>query len=155
MDFKRVVPQREIVRIKINLPQKGPVYSTDIRVSIGDINYGQHMGNEKILSFCHEARLRFLKHHDLSELHFFQASLIMADSACVYKKEVLWGDLLTVDLYLGERSSYGFDLIYVFHAEKKEVARAKTGMVFFDYKEKKLISPSLDFQTWFEKLLLG
>ena len=69
------------------MPESNPVYQTSIQVRVDDMNYGNHMGNDRYLAFAHEARLQFLRSHQQSELNFFEASLIMADSAIMYRGE--------------------------------------------------------------------
>ncbi len=54
-------------RIKIEMPEKF-IYKTEIPVRITDINYGGHLGNDSLLSIIHEARVRFLKHLEYSEV---------------------------------------------------------------------------------------
>ena len=64
----------------------------------------------------------------------------MADAAIMFRSEAFYGDILKIEISVGEISSSGFDLYYKFINEKtqKEVARIKTGMVCFDYKERKI-----------------
>ena len=127
-------------RIKLELPDK-KLYSTSLTVRISDVNYGGHVGNQVFLAYAHDVRLSFLKSIDQSELDFFGASLIMSDSAIVYRKELFHGDTLEVELYSGGLESMGFDLYYLFKKEQTEVARVKTGLVFFDYQKRKITTP--------------
>lgn len=128
-------------RVKIELPEKF-LFSTHIPVRITDINYGGHLGNDTILSIAHEARLQFLNSLGFDELNIGGASIIMADAAIMFRSEVFYGDMIKAEVTVGEISSSGFDLYYRFSNEKnqKEVARIKTGMVCFDYKERKIIA---------------
>ena len=121
-------------RVKLQLPEKF-IYSTEIAVRISDINYGGHLSNDAVLSVMHEARLRFLKSLGYSELDIEGISVIMADTAIVFKSEGFHGDVLQVEVTLGEISNSGFDIFYRLTniATNKEVAQAKTGMVFYDY----------------------
>ncbi len=125
-------------RVKFDLPDKFH-FSTEIPLRIGDINYGGHMGNDAVLSLAHEARVRFFRKHGWSELDVDGASIIMADAAIVFKAEAFYGDVLIVDVAVGDMSELGCDLLYRFtkSENKKEIARVKTGIVFFDYKSRK------------------
>jgi len=38
-------------------------FSCQLPVRITDINYGGHVGNDRLLVFAHEARMRFLQHY--------------------------------------------------------------------------------------------
>jgi acyl-CoA thioesterase FadM len=128
-------------RIKIELPSSFS-FSTLIPVRITDINYGGHMGNDAILSLIHEARMQFLRSFDYTELDFGGASLIMADVAIEFKKELFYGEAVQASVTAGDISKLSFDLYYKLEKEVEgawlTVATAKTGMVCFDYGKKKV-----------------
>jgi acyl-CoA thioester hydrolase len=130
-------------RIKIELP-KTFSFSTAFAVRITDLNYGNHVGNDKVLSFLHEARVRFLNSLGYGEFNLEGVSLIMADAALVFKTEMYYGDDLMISMQPGEFSRVGFDMLY--KIEKKTdgkwitAATAKTTMICFDYKQKKVVT---------------
>ncbi|MFY0676276.1 MAG: thioesterase family protein [Neptuniibacter sp.] len=128
-----------MARIKIDMPENY-IFSTELPVRIGDINYGGHLSNDAMLSIIHEARVRFLHHYHYSELDIEGLGLIMTDSAIVYKAEGFHGDQLRIDVALGDFNKYGCDMFYLVSNKKTavEVAHAKTGMVFFDYDARKI-----------------
>ena len=128
-----------IGRVKITIPEL-QIYQSEIKVRVCDLNYGGHVGNHVFLDYCHTARMEYFKALNFSELDFSGQSLIMADSSVVYKSEVFFGDILDVNLFIGELNPYGFELIYQMINKKSliEVARAKTGLVFFNYDKKKI-----------------
>lgn len=128
-----------MARIQISLPD--PVlFETLLEVRIGDINYGNHMANDAILRYAHEARLRFLQSLGYSELDVVGSGIIMADAAICYKAEVFHGNHLRLKLGIADVHHHGFDMIYqaVDDNSGKEVARLKTGIVFFDYTHRKI-----------------
>ncbi len=128
-----------MARVKLRLPDSF-LFSTDIRVRISDINYGGHLGNDSLLSLLHEARVRFLAQYGLTELGIYGASLITADAVVVYRSEAFQGEVLKVEMALGGFNRYGCDFLYRLTetASGREVARAKIGMVFFDYQRRRL-----------------
>jgi acyl-CoA thioesterase FadM len=132
-----------MARIKIDLPSQLS-FSTTIPVRITDLNYGGHVGNDKILSIMHEARLQFLSHHGFTEMEAGGAGLIMSDAAIEYKSELFYGDVIIANVAAGDFSKIGFDLYYKF--EKKDgdktrtVAIGKTGMICYSYPLKKVVS---------------
>ena len=127
------------MRIQLQLPEIFS-FSTSIPVRITDLNYGAHVGNDAILSMVHEARVQYLRSLGYSELNLEGAGLIMADAALVYKGESFYGDVLTVLVAPADLNKYGFDLMYLFkNQEGKEIARAKTGMMCFNYETRKLM----------------
>ena len=85
-------------RVKIELPNAWH-YQTQITVQIGDINYGNHLSNDAYLRLAHEARLRFLKHFNYSEMDIESAGLIMADAAIQFKNQAFHSDVLNISLF--------------------------------------------------------
>ena len=128
-----------MARIKIDMPDNY-IYSTEMPVRISDINYGGHLSNDAILAIIHEARVRFLSHYHYGELDIEGLGLILTDSAIVYKAEGFHGDQLQIDIALNDLTMYGCDIYYLISNKKTaiEIAHAKTGVVFFDYKERQI-----------------
>ena len=125
-------------RIRITLPSSFSFTAT-IPVRITDINYGNHVGNDALLSIIHEARMQFLTHHGFTELDCGGVGLIMSDVGIEFKKEVFYGDLLEINIAATNFSSIGFDLYYqLLKAEQSMVAAAKTGMICYNYSFKKI-----------------
>lgn len=128
-------------RIKLELPAAQHfIFTTEITPRINDINYGNHLGHDHLISLMHEARVRCFKKYGFSEFDVAGTSIIMADLAITYKAEVAWGERLTFDIAIYSPSSAGCNFFYhIKNADSDtEVARAKTGIVFFDYKKKKI-----------------
>jgi acyl-CoA thioester hydrolase len=131
-----------MARIKIELPESFS-FTTSFAVRITDLNYGAHVGNDTVLSFIHEARVRYLQSLGYSELNLEGVSMIMADAALIFKNEMYYRDELEISIQAVEFSRVGFDLIY--KIEKKTVeqpivlAVVKTAMVCFDYGLKKVV----------------
>lgn len=128
-----------MARIKLERVEK-PLYSTTVSVTIDQINYGNHLGNDRFLSLAHEARLRFLNSIKQTEMQFFDNSLIMSDAALMFRSEVTWGEDINIQIAIIDVNEYSFDLLYTFLSARdgREVARIKTGMTSFDYQNKKL-----------------
>ena len=126
-------------RIKLEMPEKFE-FSTKIPVRITDINYGNHLGNDSILSLIHEARIQYLNKINLKELNDDRTGIIMVDSVVLYKSEILYGDVLTFNISVNEISESGCDFYYQILSEKNAgpAALAKTSIVYYDYKKKKI-----------------
>ncbi len=131
-----------MARIKIKLPKKF-LFKAEIPVRVTDLNYGEHVGNDTILSIVHEARMQFLQHYGFDEgkLVHEGTGLIMADAALQYKAEIMYGTILEVFVTPDEYTSMGFELYYLIKDKIKgiEYARVKTGMVCFNYEKRKLL----------------
>ena len=132
-----------MARLKIDLPEK-ILASFSIPVRITDINYGNHVGNNAIVEIIHEARMQFLQKYNFTELDVAGASLIMSELLVEYKNESFYRDVLEVTLYCGEISRVAFELFYKISTKRNQqeivIALAKTGMVCYDYKIKKVSS---------------
>ncbi|MBI1344549.1 MAG: thioesterase [Terrimonas sp.] len=113
-------------------------FSTIIPVRITDINYGNHVGNDAILSLLHEARMQFLMSHGFTELNCGGPGLIMKDVQIEFKNEIGYGDPVTAQLVTGNFSKVSFELFYRLKNEDKTLVNAKTTMVCFDYASKKI-----------------
>ena len=128
-------------RIKIELPAVF-AFSTRIPIRITDINYGGHAGNDAILSLIHEARMQYLAGYGYSEMAFAGVGLIMSDASIEFKSELFYAETVIVSVAIANRGKVAFDLFYKLEKEQdgktKQVALAKTGMVCFDYKMKKI-----------------
>jgi acyl-CoA thioester hydrolase len=128
-------------RVKIQFPKDTKlVYSTVIPVRIGDINYGNHLGNDSVLSIIHEARMQMLANWGFTELRVEHVGLIMADVMIAYKGEAFYGDQLKINIYADEITERSFDLLYHISTTDKDIAHAKTGMLCFDYNSRKITS---------------
>lgn len=126
-------------RVKLTIPDHVH-FEARIPIRITDLNYGAHLGNDALLSILHEARMQLLKHFGYEELSFGGTSLIMADAAISYKGEGFYGDTLYIKMAFDDLNKYGFDVTYhVLNQDGKEVARAKTGMLCFDFEVRKLV----------------
>jgi len=128
-------------RIELELPDTF-LFTIEIPIRISDINYGNHLGNDAVLSLMHEARLRFLAQYGFSETNIGGSGMIMVDSAVIYLSQAFYGDILSIDITITDFHKYGFDLFYRLtntHTTK-EVARGKTGMLCFDYEKKRIAS---------------
>lgn len=130
-----------MARLKITLTPN-ILTSVLIPVRITDINYGNHVGNNSIVEIIHEARVQFLKQHDSTELDIAGTSLIMSELLVEFKNEAYYNDLLEVKIFSGEISRVGFELFYEISAKRNGqeiiIARAKTGMVCYNYTLKKV-----------------
>jgi Predicted thioesterase len=126
-------------RIRIDLPSTFS-FSAEIPIRITDLNYGNHVGNDTVLSLIHEARVQFLKSIGYSELEMEGVSLIMSDVGIQFKAELFYGDVVRVQVASQNITRAGFDLYYHLTRNGTTVAIAKTGMVCFDYTKRSIAS---------------
>jgi acyl-CoA thioester hydrolase len=128
-------------RLKIELPKK-ILASVFIPVRITDINFGNHVGNNAIVEIIHEARVQFLQKRNFTELDVAGTALIMSELLVEYKNESFYKDVLEVTIYCGDITRVAFELFYKIYTRRNQqeilIALAKTGMVCYDYKIKKV-----------------
>ena len=136
-----------MAQIKINLPEKY-IFSTDIPVRSTDINRGGHIGWNYMFHILDEARIQFWDSVGYPVTQNLRVSSIMADAGINYKGQAFYGQTLKVEMAAAEFTEKSFDLIFRVSdsVTGKEVARAKTGMVRFDYKKQKITDVSDDFR---------
>ncbi len=132
-----------MARIKIELPEQFS-FTTSIPVRITDLNYGNHVGNDAILSIIHEARMQFLKKFGYSELDFAGVGMIMSDVGIEFRNELFYGDIVLASVTAADFGKVGFDIYYKLEKVQNNnnilIATVKTGMVCFDYTKKKIVA---------------
>ena len=139
-----------MTRIKLAVPPHF-IFETELTVRISDLNYGNHLSNEVYLIYMHEARMQFFKKYGYSEMNLAGTSVIMGDTAIVFKNECYYGDHLKIEVTPIDFGARSFDLFYRFTRlnDNQLVCEAKTGMVCFDYSTHKTIPIPEEFRKLF------
>ncbi len=135
-----------MARIRLEIPDRLP-FTTSLVIRVTDLNYGGHLGNDRLLSYVHEARARFLAERGISELDACGVGMAMVDAAILFKAEGFMGDRVEISVGCWDVSTRSWDFVYRLWMPDRKVllAEAKTGMVAFDYTRKQvvLIPPGL------------
>jgi acyl-CoA thioesterase FadM len=130
-----------MARIKLNFPDR-ILGTVNLRVRITDINYGNHLGNDSLVSLLHEARVLWLQKLGYTEFNIEGKSIIQSELVVNYIGESFFGDDLEFKIAPGDIGSSGFELYYEVSAIRSDgamtIARAKTGLVFFDYQNRRV-----------------
>jgi len=115
-------------------------FHLDLVVRVTDLNYGGHLGNDRLLALLHEARVAFLAVEGWSELDLAGVGLILGDAGIVYRAEAFAGDELRIAVGVAEVGRAGFRLGYrvTRPADGTVIAVAETGMVCFDYGDRQV-----------------
>jgi acyl-CoA thioester hydrolase len=142
-----------MARIEIASPEKY-VFSTDIPIRIGDINRGNHLAHDAVLAIMEEARVRFVRSLGYKDENMDGTSFIVVDAGVIYRKQGFYGQTLRVEIALTDFSRKGCDMIFrVSNAETgDEMVRAKTGILFYNYREQKVVAIPDSFKTRFNSL---
>ncbi|NJN47250.1 MAG: thioesterase [Candidatus Competibacteraceae bacterium] len=143
-----------MARIQLDLPETFD-FATEIPLRVTDINYAGHLGNDNLVSLLQEARSRFMASRGLDPagMDVFGVGLIIADSAVIYKSEAFYGETLRFEVVAANFNPYGCDFVYRIsdNASQREVARAKTGLVCFDYQARRVCHVPKQFRALFEQ----
>ena len=121
---------------------------SEYKVSIGDINYGGHMGNDKALQVFHDARINFLEQLGYSELNMGNNIVIIVVEANVkYKKEVFLHDILETEVWVSKIDGLKWTISYDSKRKNdgKIVLTGSTVMFCYNYKHKKITKIPGDF----------
>lgn len=116
------------------------IYSHPLRLRIGDINYGQHLGHDTLVSLLHDARCGWLATHGLTELTVDGKSLgwVVADLTVNYRAEAFYADELLIELSIGVIGTKSAEIFHrVVRSDGVEIAIAKVTVVFFNYETRK------------------
>lgn len=129
------------MRIKLDEPNRY-IFQTHCKIRVSDLNYGNHLSNDRLLCFAHQARVEWLESLGFSEMNFGGFGIIMTDAAVVYKSEGHLNNELKIEIGISDISRSGFDLYYKITnlSNSKELAMVKTGILCFDYSSKKVCS---------------
>lgn len=140
-----------MARIRIEYPDTQTIFRHTLSLRITDLNYGNHLAHDTLISLMHDARAQlFIAHgHKEIDIDGRGVGVVVADLAVSYKAEVFYPDTLTVEVAADEMSRKGCDLVYrvTRASDGGLVALAKTGIVFFDYNERKAVTVPEEFKA--------
>ncbi|MGB0851421.1 MAG: acyl-CoA thioesterase [Bacteroidia bacterium] len=122
--------------MKITLPDQWQ-FKTEIKIRVSDLNYGNHLGNEKFLTYAQEARVEMFAKYGFTELDFGGVSLIQADAALTYKGEGHLGDKVQIEVSAVRSGGSSFNVFYRFFNLTKDrlMAEVRTAIICFDYEK--------------------
>lgn len=120
-------------------PNFTPLYRCELQVRVADLNYGNHLSNDCILSYFHEVRVQWLSHHQLSEQDVGGCGLIMTGSHIDYLSQGQLHQQLSLALGVSHVGKARFSLIYKLsdHLKGHTIALGETHMGCFDYQRQK------------------
>ena len=142
-----------MARIQIELPERFS-FATEMQLYISHMNYGGHLDNALLLTLVSEARVRFFQSLGYNELDIEGVGIVVADAAVQYKSEAFQGEVVVVEKAATDFGKYGCDLLWRMRekSDGREVARGKTGIVFFDYAAKKVVPVPPEFIAKFAEV---
>jgi len=130
-----------MARVRIEFPAT-VAFSCTVPVRISDLNYGNHLGHDTMISLLHEARVQLFEHLGCKEWDVDGAALMVVDLAVSYRAEVFYGQTLVVEIAGDDPGGKSCDLIYRVRDSDSDrlVALAKTRVVFVDPATRKAVA---------------
>ncbi|PIE45601.1 MAG: thioesterase [Gammaproteobacteria bacterium] len=115
------------------------MFNTELTVNIDHINYGNHLGHDKLVTMLHEARLRFFDYLGQSEFDFYGIGLIMKSLTVNYRQESFRGDKLSFAMRFEDIRTSAFCLHYEVVRDNGDIiADANVVLVGFDYGKRRV-----------------
>lgn len=124
-----------------------PIFSTEIPARISDINYGNHLGHDSLISILHEARVQLLNHYGYTELDACGYGMILANINVSYLAQGFYPDTFCINISVPNKSASSLTFAYQVRSNKQErdIATATTIMAFYDYDKKRVVRIPDDF----------
>ena len=143
-----------MARLQLNFPDDQYCYTTMLTVRATDINAGNHLGNDSMISMISEARALFLFEYGVAETESDGTGIIVTDLATMYRAEAHARDQLLFEVGVMDFNKYGGDVIFRITRpkDKKLIAMAKQGFVFFNYKTSQVVAMPEEFESKFERV---
>ena len=143
-----------MARLILEFPKDQFCFTTQMTVRITEINAGNHLGNDSLISMISEARGRFLFRHGIAEIGEGGTGCIVTDIATVYRAEAHARDVLLFEIGVMDFNKYGGDIIFRITrpADDRLIAMAKSGFVFYNYLESRVVPMPSEFEAQFPKV---
>ncbi|MCF8178737.1 MAG: thioesterase family protein [Sulfuritalea sp.] len=143
-----------MARLSLHFPADQFCYTTRLAVRVTDINGANHLGNDSMISMISEARACFLFDFGIREAEDNRIGIIVTDLATTYRAEAYARDELLFEVGVMDFNRYGGDIIFRISrpADAALIAMAKSGFVFFDYRQKQVVPMPEDFAAKFPKV---
>lgn len=143
-----------MARLQLTFPEDQFYYSTPMSVRVTDINAGNHLGNDSMISMISEARARFLFEFGVAETERDGTGIIVTDLATTYRAEAHARDQLLFEVGVMDFNKYGGDIIFRITRprDRKLIAMAKQGFVFFNYKNSQVVMMPEEFRGKFDRV---
>ncbi|VVN68684.1 hypothetical protein PS726_00262 [Pseudomonas fluorescens] len=144
-------------RLQLEFAQEAFCFSTTFTVRMSEINAGNHLGNDTLISLISDARTLFLSHLGMppEDVGKSRNGTLITDLATIYKASAYFNDQLLIEVGVTDLNTYGGDFIYRItrQHDARVIALAKNGFVFFDFVASKVVEVPTEFRERFSTLL--
>jgi len=114
-------------------------FSMPLKIRVGDINYGNHVGHETFFSFFQEARIAYLDQFGFSEFDIGGCGMMISEANCRYRQELNFGDDVIVRCSVSKLKTRSFTMDYQILRGDDLCAVGFTIALCYDYREKKIV----------------
>ena len=118
-----------------------------LKVRIGDINYGNHVGHETFFSFFQEARIAYLDQFGFSEFDIGGCGIMVSEANCKYRHELNFGDDVMVQCGISGLKTRTFTMDYQILRGEDICAAGFTTVLCLDYVKKTIVRLPQAFVT--------
>ena len=117
-----------------------------------DLNYGNHVGNERALLFFQWARESFLRHNNLSETNIGDVSgFIQVEATVQYKKQLFLDQKIEVRITKIEIKGLKIIFEYEIYSGKDLAITGTATVLAYNYEEQKIKKIPANFKELIEK----
>lgn len=143
-----------MARLTLEFPEDQFCYTTHLTVRVTDINGANHLGNDSMISMISEARARFLFEFGIEETSPEGVGILVTDLATTYKAEAHARDQLLFEVGVMDFNKYGGDITFRITrpADDRLVAMAKSGFVFFSFRDSQVVPMPAGFEAKFPQV---
>lgn len=129
-----------MARVKL-IEQPSYEFSSRLQVRITDINIANHLGHVELIGMLHEARHRFFTELGVTELRLGadNVGIVIIDLVTNYLLEVFVGDMIDIELQIGDLTEKSFRIYYRMRRGDEIIALAETGIAPFIYGKKNAV----------------
>lgn len=113
-------------------------------VRVGDINFGNHLAHDKLITILHDARAQWLHAVELSEMNFMGVGLILRELNVKYHAQAFLHQNLSIIISITEMTPSKLMLEYAVSSEENRIATAYTELLFYDYTQQKVYKLDID-----------
>ena len=123
------------------IPLPSYPFRTELTVRTTDLNYAGHLGNDRLVSLLHEARMRFLAEHGQDEMDCGGVAIIQTETAVNYLRQAFAGDRLLCEVAAAAPTRCGIRFHYRLTrpADGAGIALAETQHAGFDYGRERIL----------------
>jgi len=132
----------------VKLIEKDDYYfKYELQVRVGDLNYGGHLGAAEMVSIIHDSRVHYFKSVGLTEVNLGdgKTAMIIKDLVVNFRGEAFLDDVLIISVDTEVEKDDEFRIYYRIKTKNRLVALAETGVVSFDFLERKKIPLPSEF----------